>query len=58
LQLFWPGKMHGERMFPCVAWLSFFPDEKQEQYLDAFLLFSNREKLAWLFRERHITTLG
>lgn len=44
--------------FLAVAWLSFFPDEKQEQYLDAFLPFSDGVKLAWLFRGRHIAVLG
>lgn len=30
--------------------MSFSPDEMWEQYLDAFLSFSNGVKLAWLFR--------
>lgn len=29
----------GRGHFPVVAWLSFFPDEKQKQYLDVFLPF-------------------
>lgn len=48
----------GRGCFPAVAWSLFFPDEKPEQYLDAFLPFSDGVKLAWLFRGRHITVLG
>lgn len=48
----------GRGCFPAVAWSLFFPDEKPEQYFDAFLPFSDGVKLAWLFRGRHITVLG
>lgn len=48
----------GRGCFSPMAWSSFCPDEKQEQYLDVLLPFSDRIKLAWLFRGRHITVLG